>query len=409
MERAQKLRLVLLVILSASLLAHLLVFRGAKQSVLSGYYDFAAYYGAAQIVAGGAGKDLYDYDTQLKSQQQFVLGRKRPLLFNHPAFEALFFLPFAHFPYARAYLLWALVNLVILSILPFLLLPYLRGLRDSLRPSLVVISFFSFFPIFAAILQGQDSILLLFIYTLVFISLKRGYEHRTGVLLGLGMFRPQLMIPFLLAFMVRRRWKVLSGFLIASALLALLSIQITGWKGAISYPGLLWGIDRGARDSIAGADHYAIHPSAMPNLRGFIHAHIAGGIPEAYTSLGILGISLLLVFWSISKGVGKRSSEQTGLDLPFALHLTTTILVSYHLHVHDVSLLLLPLLLVANDLALAKDFRGVVRCGLLTVLLCLFLSPVYMIAVLLGGLNWLALPILAFAPMIAAEIRRRKN
>ena len=406
MWRNHDLRLIALLVFVATALGHFLVFRLAMPKVLGGYYDFAAYYAATQIIKDGSGRDLYNYDTQLTAQQRFSPVRTRPLLYNHPPFEALVFLPFGYFPYSQAYVLWSLANLLLLFIIAILLFPYLSSLWASLHSGLVVAAFFSFFPIFVAVLQGQDSVLLLFIYTLLYIAMKQGRELASGVLLAFGAFRPQLILPLLLAFGFRRRWKVLLGFLSACAVLAFASVEITGWQGATAYLRLLWTMNQGAREETTGEDAYFIHPAAMPNLRGFFHAQLAGRIPEPYVTAGILASSLLLLFWSMRTGIAQARDARTDLDLPFALHLTVTVLVSYHLHLHDLSLMLLPIVLVANRLAGEKDFQSRGRLGLASMVVFLFLSPVYMVGVILGRLNLLALPILVFAVLVAREISR---
>ncbi len=396
------LRLILFLVFTANITAHLFVFRLAVGKVLAGHYDFAAYYGATQVIKEGLGKDLYQYETQLRIQQQFSPDRKRPLLFNHPAFEALIYLPFGYVSFGNAYILWSLLNLAILLMIPLALLPYIPNLMGSLRRNLIMMGCLSFFPVFVTVLQGQDSILLLLTYTLLFVSLKSGHDFRAGFFLGLGAFRFQLTMPFVLAFVFLRRWKLLLGFLTTSGALALVWLSITGWQGGLKYLQLLWTMNQGARSTVSGSDPYALRPDVMPNLRGFLHTTLAGRVPEIYITVAVVGVSALLISWSIAKWMSRAGSGESGLNLPFALHCTVAILASYHLHLHDVTLLLLPILLVADDLATTRVSRGHLRVALAATMLILFLSPVYMGAMLLGRTNWLALLILAFALMISA-------
>jgi hypothetical protein len=62
--------------------------------------------------------------------------------------------------------------------------------------------------------------------------------------------------------------------------------------------------------------------------------------------------------------------------LSFSLCLTVTIITSYHLLVHDLSLLILPVLLLAELLA-AGEIVGPARRIVVASLAVLFLTPVY--------------------------------
>ena len=409
MVEKNDLRLVFLLIAVITIAAYVVIFRLALQKGLSEHLDFVAPYSAARMIRAGAGRQLYDYDAQLQAQQEFFPNRRKPLLFNHPAFEALVFLPLASLSFNGAYLLWAGVNLALLLGALRLAFPYLRDLRQALHPGVMVVSIFSFFPAFVAVMQGQDSLLLLVTYAWFFVSLKKGQELRAGALLGLAMIRFHLVAAFLLPFVVRRRWKVLGGFFAALGALGLISVMLTGWEGPKQYLDLLWLMNQGARNATTPDDPFLIHANAMPNLRGFLSAQFGGVVPEIVLT-AVLGIlSLFLLGWSIRRGMGERRVEETGLDLPFALHATVVVLVSYHLHLHDASLLLLPIMLVGNYLA-RGEVPGVIARGrgLAGMTLALFLSPLYMVLLLLERRHLLALPILVLALLIAREIRRVK-
>jgi hypothetical protein len=404
--RVRNARPLLWVLLAATLASHVLILWINRHSIAAGSYDFVAFYSAAQIVKSGHGESLYTIPMQRQFQQQFPSFREHPLLFNHPAFEVLIYLPLAYFSFPTAFVLWTVVNLGTLCVVLFLLFPRIQSLKESLGSPLILLLLLSFYPVTVTLLQGQDSILFLLLYCAAFAELRRGNDQRAGLFCALSMFRFQLMIPLFLAFLFRRRWKVLRGFLLGSAGLALLSVFITGWDGLVAYVRLLWGINEASRQNPANRDLYYIHPEAMPNIRGFLDAHLAGRMPDAVVLLLIASASLLLLVWSVRKGVGRHGGGQTGSDLPFALHTTVTLLITYHMHLHDVSLLLLPLLLVANHLVETPADRSPVRLGLLVLIIGFFFSPTYVLPFWYDQLNLVALPLLAFALLIAAEMAR---
>ena len=396
-------------ILTGTLAAHLLIFWINRQSIAKGSLDFVAFYAAAQIVKNGQGEHLYNIETQRLFQQQFSSFQENPLLYNHPPFEMLVYLPLAYFSFPTAFILWTVLNLGALCAFLYLLFPYLRNLRESLGSGLVVMLVFAFYPVLIALMQGQDSLLFLLLYALTFAHLQRGNDGRAGLFAALGLFRYQLMISLLLALGFRRRWKVLYGFLPGVAGLALATILTTGWRGPLENLSLLFQINQAARSNPTNKAIYYIHPEAMPNLRGFFDAHLGGKIPDAYIVLLLVSLSLLLLVWSLTKGVGTRAENPTEMELPFALHTTIILLVSYHMHLHDVSVLLVPLLLVSNHLAKVPGrWRGS-RLALILLVVGLFFSPTYVIPFCYGRLNLLALALVAFALLIGTAISRQQS
>ena len=108
------------------------------------------------------------------------MARLAALPFNHPAFEALLFVPFSLLSYRIAYVGWLLANLAMLAMLPGMLRSWMPVLR--LAPTWVWIAAeLAFFPVFFALLQGQDAILLLFLYALALVALKRGRGRSPGL------------------------------------------------------------------------------------------------------------------------------------------------------------------------------------------------------------------------------------
>jgi len=180
-------RTLLTLFLAGMLSLHLLLAWDATDLIRKGYPDFTIFYSAGKIVRQGLGSKLYDEQTQYRVQQEFAAGvsiRQGPLPYNHPPFEALIFVPFTWLPYFTAYLLWDLVNLLILVALPSLLRPHVPLLQRVPVAGWLFVSL-AFFPVFVALLQGQDIILLLLLFTLAFVSLKSRADFAAGCWLGL--------------------------------------------------------------------------------------------------------------------------------------------------------------------------------------------------------------------------------
>lgn len=331
----------LLIFLAGMFLIHALVFWSLRDQLRKGYPDFTIFYAAGRIVRQGMASQLYDSALQFRTQQEFasrVETRQAALPYNHPPFEVLLFVPLAGLPYFAAYLLWDLLNLLILAALPFLLRPYLPLMQRAPGVFWPFVSL-AFFPVFIALLQGQDILLLLLLFTLTFVALKKKADFSAGCWLGLGLFRFHLVLPLLLILLLHKKRKAIFGFALVAFALGLISTVVVGWKQALAYPAWVWHIER-----VMGQGATLV--ATMPNLRGLMQsiglAHASQA--TANSVIAILSAALLLV----TSAKWNFAGSGAVFDLGFSLAVVTTVLVGYHVIAHDLCLLLLPVLLVAN-------------------------------------------------------------
>jgi hypothetical protein len=372
-----KLKFAAVLYLTGLVMIHAAVFWSVREQIRKGYSDFSIYYCAGTIVRQGMGHRLYDNVTQFKVQREFspeVAIRLDALPYNHPPFEALWFTPFSYVSYSSAFALWALANLAMLISLPFMLRPRLLHLQDY--PWLIwVLASLGFFPVFFTLLQGQDSILLLFLYALSFLCLKQKREAFAGGWLALALFKPHLVLPFIFLLLAQGRKKVLYGFLPIAAVLALVSAAVVGKEGMLLYPRYVLHLE----ETMARG---AIMPSDMPNLRGLLYVLLHG---DSYVGLVALIISvglLLFAAWRCRGGANR-------FDLNFSLAVVATILVSYHGLGYDLSILILPIFLLANELLGKEKIRRWPDVLTIAAIAVLFFSPLQL--VLLMRSNRLAL------------------
>jgi hypothetical protein len=309
-----------------------------RRLVAAGLPDFAIYYCAGHVVREGLGHQLYDPASRFKVQEQFATAVplfRGPLPWTHPPFEALFFVPFSYFSYLTAYLLWNLLNLALVGISLWLLSPNLPQLHAH-GPPLWLLAI-AFFPIFFNLLEGQDGIVLLFLYALAYQFLRKNSDAIAGIFLALGLFKFHLILPFVLLLLLQKRWKILYGFVPVSLLAVLASIAIAGVRALSAYPRyvLYW------EDLLAGSDRV---PAGMPNFRGLFYVFLPDW-KYAGAVVALLSLALLtFVGWRL---LPKRSPS---LDLSFCLTLVATILVSFHVVSYDLSVLLIPVFLLVEHL-----------------------------------------------------------
>src|SRR5262245_57155400 len=189
--------------------------------------DFRAYYSAGYMLR--TGQPLYDYDLQMEVQNLNVSAEAVANPFLHPAYEALFYVPFSFFSYLQAYWAWAALNLLIVVCVYRLLRSALSAL-SPVAPWLPPATLAAFLPIGAAIVQGQDTLLVLLLLSLAFVWF-RSSEHLliAGLLFGLAVFRFQIMVPIILCFVCWGRWRVVLGFSLTAASATALSIALAGF------------------------------------------------------------------------------------------------------------------------------------------------------------------------------------
>src|SRR5579863_286699 len=236
--KASKFKFAIFVYLVAMVSVHAVIFWNMRDLVRKGYSDFAIYYSAGSIVRQGLGRQLYDDRLQFKIQKEVSPGvaiRLGALPYNHPPFEAVILSPLTYLPYPMAFALWDCVNLAMLVALPFLLRPHLPQLQNY-SWLLWVLASLSFFPVFLNLLQGQDAILLLFLYTLAFVSLKKNCDLLAGGWLAFALFKPHLVLPFIFFLLMQGRKKVLYGFVPIAGLVASLSLAVVGRVEVAAYP-----------------------------------------------------------------------------------------------------------------------------------------------------------------------------
>ena len=306
-----------------------------------GDFDFVSFYAAGQIVRDGRAGELFQRQTQGDYQSR-VCGRAFPLLFYHAPFEALLFVPLASVSYRSAYRVWAFANLALVFAAAWALRAFLGTVeRLGFRIALVAACLP---PFFVTIVQGQDSLLLLLIYSGAFVELKRRRELRAGCLLALGLFRPQLVVPFVVPFLLKKRWKFVTGFTVVASMLATVSLGLVGWHGLTDWLGLIKAENAGLAGGAALADR-SVHPAAMASLRGLFSAALLTRIPEFWVNAVSLGVSGLLFVGILMLWNGDLDAESSRFDRIVAATVTGILLISYHLYPHDLSLILLPLAL----------------------------------------------------------------
>jgi Glycosyltransferase family 87 len=340
----------------------------------NGYQDFTIFYTAARLIREGHGSSLYSLAAQYQMQQTFtnVPIRQGPLPFNHPPFEAFFFIPFTLLSYWPAYVLWSGCNVIMLAAIIILLRRNFQQIAAA--PILSVgLAATAFFPLMIGLIQGQDIILLLLLFVLATIYLDRGQDALAGVFLGAGLFRPHTVVPLviLLAF---RRWKVLIGFAAIALVLFGVSVAFMGWRGPFDYVQFVLHVEL--------TKAIAFGTEATPNLRGLIEQLPWVKDSRTVTDLLIFATSAIVFLLAVRR----IFKENDSISFCASLTAVTTILVSFHAFVYDLSLLfpvllfLLARVLAVKETGNVNKVAGETKLEMLSTLLFIFMTlvPLYL-------------------------------
>lgn len=344
--------------------------------------DFGKLYTAGMIVRQGNGAKLYNLEEQTRIEAS-VLNRKQVLPFVHTPFEALLCVPLTVLPYSWAYLFWGLINMVFWMAVAYLVRPYAPAPRQAFQ---YLILCFAFFPGWIALLLGTTTILLLLIFTLVYISLERGEDFKAGILLGLGLISFQIVLPFALIPLLRRQWRVIAGFSLTAAALAAVSALVVGVSGIRSYILLMVKLVKHPTSwEMAGTS-----PCNFPSVRGFFGTVLGESFPPIWTDVIIVVLSLALL-WMAYRSWQTRGTLKHG----FSCALVAAVLASFHVLDYDLLLLLLPILLMAEE----------IRHRMTKAAVAILYLPVYPVLIEFASLYWLFWPVAVFA---GALFRMRK-
>lgn len=297
--------------------------------------DFVTYYSSSQLVIGGRGKLLYNFAALGHAQAQLTYPLRMPGgvgPFIYPPWFALVVAPLSLLPYTTAYVVWFLGNAV-LALVALLGLALYAGL-DRLRAVLLVLLGLSFLPVFAAFGQGQVSLMLLALLTGVLWALRARYEAAAGILLALVLVKPQYALPIVGVLALQRRWRACFSVAGCAALLVLVPLPFLGGGIEGQYVKSLIHLS-----TLHGSAGYMAPPVLNYSLQGFTEL-----VLPAHSALARLLLEAALLLLAVGVALRQRASE-----IPVALALLFGLLASPHVLIYDVSLLVLPLVVLCRQ------------------------------------------------------------
>ncbi len=179
--------------------------------------DHLAWYTAARLIREGQPEKVYDHDFVKEYQAKLFPPDQWTTLmaYRNPPFYALLYWPTSSLPFVYSTLIWTLIHIGLLWC----------GVRwvaeDPRSPYTTFFWVFSLYPMFCAISYGQNTILSFAIFAGTYRLLANGRSFTAGMVAGLLLFKPQLLLGLVVwgVLDIRRKWPCLLGVIATGALL----------------------------------------------------------------------------------------------------------------------------------------------------------------------------------------------
>jgi uncharacterized membrane protein len=275
--------------------------------------DFPAFHATALIWK--AGRQPYDLENQCRVEKE--VNPAQPCLpFAHPPILLPLMALAANSDYVSSYWRWTLITAIILllGIIPLFLLT--RDLPLSVQSIL-------FFPAMFGLWMGQDNAIVLLAVLLFVLLLKTDKDFLAGLALSLGAVKPQLLLVLGIPLLFSRRQAFL-GFCTGCTVLLLYGVLLVGVEG------LGWIL--ALTTLMSKIQGFGVWPEGMYNVTGIL---ARAGLNHFWSwptyVLAILGTCVL---WK-RKGLTPST---------ISIAIVVTVFTAPHVHLWDLSLLIIPLL-----------------------------------------------------------------
>ena len=333
--------------------------------------DFLAHWTGGRMLLDGDTAHLYDPATQLLVQSGEV-GRGTLSWFVSPPFAAALYAPFASLGYGVAAIAWTAFSLACLVAAAVLVRPFApRLFRD--HPGGVFLVLASTQPVFELLGSGQDSGVSVLLWVAGLRLLLAGRDVSGGVVLALGLFKPQLffVVPFVLA--AQRRWRALGAWAATAAGLGLVSVGLVGIDGVADW----------LRVPFSDTFHAAVQVDQSWKMQS---------LPALSTTMGLWSwVATLVAFVAVLVLLRQlwraRAAGVEELQM-WMLALMATMVASPHLVIYDLVVALVPLVWLVD-----RVNTRTVRLACLTLFVLTWTVP---IRHLVGGpvdAAWSAIPL----------------
>jgi hypothetical protein len=324
--------------------------------------DFTVFWSGWTLILHGHASGLYDAAAQRATQELLMHGMHFEgglMAFLNPPHAALASAPFGWLADRvggqRAFIVWTSANLILLCLVVRSVLDEWGA--DTRRHTLLLTSaILGFYPVFAALKNGQASILLALAVIGVYRAAKADRPWAGGAWLTVLTIKPQLVPIVVIYLAAGRRWRLLG----CASAITMFAVAIT----ALVLGPAIW-IDY--LRQVPHLEHFwgSGTPDYMLNVRGALTRLFgldAGAWVEA-VSYAVWLASMAVVAALLYQ---RRLHEADDPRPAYALVIAAALLTNPHLFVHDAFMWTVPLVLYAASLRDAgADWQRFVQFALL--------------------------------------------
>ena len=290
--------------------------------------DFISLYTGATLMWTDRAS-LYDLEKQRLVQQPLDPSRGSWVLpFFYPPFFAVALLPLAWLSFSAAFVVMTAINLALLVAALKITIQKLQLNRQ--QANWLMLATFCNYGVHYAFLEAQTSFIALFLLVLFVFTLQSSAPGKPWIWSSLLFFKPQLAATPFLILLGRKRWRDLGQVFVVIALLCLISLAAVGFEGMRAYIDI-------SRRAAGGEDYLHIQPEGMHNLRALAYFFFAPPWRDAIWWAATIAVMALIFVRSWVKDEAREISLTGWITILVGL-----ILVTPHLHSHDLVLLILP-------------------------------------------------------------------
>lgn len=293
--------------------------------------DYLSFWSSGYIANTKGYSYVYDLNIQAGVQQMYTPTGEKFGVVPTPFFP-IFIIPFqlmALFSPSVSFSLWTVINLVLLFL-------YLKNRILTNFPGRYLLATMLTVPVFQNFYYGQVEVCLMIFISEFLIASRKGELFKSGIWLGLLLWKPQLLILIVPFLFIKKSWATLTGFFTTSLFVFLSSLILIGVNGFIQIKNL-W------LDYSVGLPSNA--PEVMMNWRMIGHhinefiSPIAGGMVIILGSIFTLFLCLRLM---ISHHQTNYFPSQV---VPLFGIFSATLAITWHSHIH-MAMILIPFLLM---------------------------------------------------------------
>jgi hypothetical protein len=271
-----------------------------------------------------------------------------------PVFGALV-APLAVLPPWLAFRAWFLENLALYFASIMMIIKAIGWNLNSRKLVLLMLSMAAFAPLRTLLIIGQSGIVMLFFLSLSFWLLKHSRAGWAGAAISLAFFKPHLvlLVPY---FMLRRQWRFLACFIVATglALLPFLGLVDDWIRTVFSTRG-------------ANIQYGCIPFSSLPMFLKCIMPDFSPWIWIQWAILLLVGVAVLWLIWEPAEPSSRR------FDLQISIVVLAGLLLIDNIRVADQVLAVFAIIVMLHEISLKR--QGWVRRVLVGLVMAAYLLP----------------------------------